>query len=136
MTTRPRVLVAMLGLDQHETAALAVATALRDGGFEVIYLGRFQTSQTIEAAAIAEDVDVIGISCHSWDYRAQLPDLLRRAQQLGVPVVLGGSVLTARDAEALLAAGVARVYGAGSRPQTFVEELRALALQRPHEASS
>jgi methylmalonyl-CoA mutase cobalamin-binding subunit len=34
------VLLAILGLDQHEVGAMAVARTLRDAGMEVIYLGR------------------------------------------------------------------------------------------------
>ena len=43
MRGRYRVIVAKPGLDGHDRGARVVARALRDAGFEVIYLGLFQT---------------------------------------------------------------------------------------------
>ena len=65
MSARLRVLVTVLGLDQHEAGPLAVTRLLRDAGAEVIYAGRFQIPQTIATAAVQEDVDVVGVSAHS-----------------------------------------------------------------------
>ncbi|MDP2952440.1 MAG: cobalamin-dependent protein, partial [Chloroflexota bacterium] len=53
------------GLDGHDRGAKLVARALRDAGMEVIYTGLQQTPQQIMAAAIQEDVDVIGLSFYS-----------------------------------------------------------------------
>lgn len=63
-----RILLSLLGLDQHEAGAFAVARLLRDAGMEVVYLGRFVTPDRIVRAALEEGVDVIGLSCHSWEY--------------------------------------------------------------------
>jgi methylmalonyl-CoA mutase, C-terminal domain len=57
-----RVLVAKPGLDGHDRGAKVVARALRDAGMEVIYLGIRQTPAEIAAVAVAEDVDVVGLS--------------------------------------------------------------------------
>ena len=63
MSDRPiRVLVAKPGLDGHDRGAKVVARALRDAGMEVIYSGLRQTPQQIAAAAVQEDVDVVGLS--------------------------------------------------------------------------
>lgn len=62
MSARLRVLVTVLGLDQHEAGPLAVTRLLRDAGSEVIYAGRFQIPETIATAAVQEDVDVVGVS--------------------------------------------------------------------------
>lgn len=109
MTTAPiRVLVAVLGLDQHEAGSLAVARVLRDAGMEVIYTGRFQTPETVLRVAVEEDVGVVGISCHSWEflhYAADLASMLH-AQDPPIPIVMGGSVVTARDRQDVLASGV------------------------------
>lgn len=118
-----RVLIATLGLDQHEVGAVAVARQLRDAGMEVVYLGRFQLPPAIVKAAVDEAVDVIGLSCHSWEYLYYLDELLAllRERGLDIPVVLGGSVLTAADARALEAKGVAAVFG----PTSAVEDIPA-----------
>ena len=57
-----RVLVAKPGLDGHDRGAKLVARALRDAGFEVIYLGIRQRPDAIAAIAVQEDVDIVGLS--------------------------------------------------------------------------
>jgi methylmalonyl-CoA mutase C-terminal domain/subunit len=103
-----RVLIAVLGLDQHEAGSLAVARILRDAGIEVIYAGRFQLPETIAQTAVEEDVKVVGISCHSWEflhYARELAEVLHAADP-PIPVVVGGSVVTRKDREDVLASGV------------------------------
>ena len=108
-----RVMIAILGLDQHEVGAVAVARTLRDAGFEVLYLGRFNLPPAVVEAAVEEGVDVIGLSCHSWEYLHYLDELLGllREQKLEIPIVVGGSVVTAADARAIQAKGVAAAFG-------------------------
>jgi methylmalonyl-CoA mutase, C-terminal domain len=121
----PRVLVAILGLDQHETGALGVSAMLRDAGMEVVYLGRFATPATIARAASDEAVDVVGISCHSWEYLYFVDELLGLLD--GTPLVAGGSVITADDARMLLGKGVAAVFGPSATVDVMVPAIRDLA---------
>ena len=105
---RIRVLITVMGLDQHEAGSLAVARLLRDAGIEVVYAGRFQLPATIAGAAIEEDVDVVGVSAHSWEflhYAGELVERLAEAQP-PIPVLVGGSVVTAADRRRVLAEGV------------------------------
>jgi methylmalonyl-CoA mutase C-terminal domain/subunit len=127
-----RVLIGMLGLDQHEVGALAVAGMLRDAGMEVVYTGRFNLPQSIVKAAVEEGVDVIGLSCHSWEYLYYIDELLQllRAQDLRIPVVVGGSVLIADDARTLLDKGVSAVLGPTATRQDIVTMVRNLASGR------
>ena len=111
-----RVLLAILGLDQHEAGAFAVARLLRDAGMEVIYLGRFGTPEAGRAAAASDEgVDVIGLSCHSWEYLYYLDELfeLLKSRELDIPIVVGGSVLNPQDENEIRAKGVAATFGAG-----------------------
>src|SRR5260370_719479 len=63
MIERPiRVLVAKVGLDGHDRGAKIVARCLRDAGMEVVYTGLHRTPEEVVAAAVQEDVDVLGIS--------------------------------------------------------------------------
>jgi methylmalonyl-CoA mutase C-terminal domain/subunit len=130
--TPERVLVAILGLDQHETGALAVSSMLRDAGMEVIYLGRFASPQTIAATALDESVDVVGVSCHSWEYVYYVDDLLHllRERDDGIPLVLGGSVITPADGRRLREKGVAAVFGPSAAADEIVRAVRDLAAQR------
>ena len=111
-STRPiRVLIAKPGLDGHDRGAKVIARALRDAGMEVIYSGLRQTPEQVAAAAIQEDVDVVGLSILSGSHLELIPDVVRRLRGEGVdvPVVVGGIIPTA-DAERLRAAGVDGVY--------------------------
>lgn len=125
-----RVVLGILGLDQHETGALAVARAFSTAGFEVIYLGRFQTPESVARAAITEGADVVGISCHSWEFLEFVDDLLARLRDAEVPLVMGGSVLTERDASTLTGKGVAAVFGAGSTFAEMVARIEAIRAAR------
>jgi methylmalonyl-CoA mutase C-terminal domain/subunit len=103
-----RALVTVLGLDQHEAGSLAIARLLRDAGVEVIYAGRFQLPETISSIAVDEDVDVVGVSAHSWEflhYAGELADRLGAAEP-PIPVVVGGSVVTPADRDEILAQGI------------------------------
>jgi len=127
-----RVLIAILGLDQHEAGAFAVARILRDAGMEVVYLGRFGTPELVVGAAQDEGVDVIGLSCHSWEYLYYLDEMMEliTGGGLDIPVVIGGSVLSREDKAAIEAKGVAASFGPGARAEEIVETIRRLAGSR------
>ena len=124
-----RVLIAMLGLDQHEVGAVAVAGLLRDAGMEVVYAGRFNLPRAVVKTALEEGVDVIGLSCHSWEYLYYLDELLAllREQGLNVPLVIGGSVVTPGDAQELLAKGVSAAFGPTATPDQIIAAVTRLA---------
>jgi methylmalonyl-CoA mutase C-terminal domain/subunit len=127
-----RILLAILGLDQHEAGAFAVAALLRDAGMEVIYLGRFATPEIVVDSALEEGVDVIGLSCHSWEYLYYLDELFERlkGRELDIPVVVGGSVLSRDDKNEIQAKGVAATFGPGADADEIVLQIRSLAETR------
>ncbi|GAA5182390.1 protein meaA [Rugosimonospora acidiphila] len=109
---RLRLLVGKPGLDGHSNGAEQIAMCARDAGFEVVYQGIRLTPGQIVAAAVQEDVDVVGLSVLSGAHLEAVPAVLAglaAAGLPGVPVVVGG-VIPAGDASALRAAGVARVF--------------------------
>ena len=106
-----RVVIGTLGLDQHEVGAMAISQLLVRHGYEVIYLGRFNTPARLAAVAGQEDADIIGVSVHSWEFTAYAGELLERCRELGVGLVFGGSVLTEADRADLLARGADAVFG-------------------------
>lgn len=124
-----RVFIGLLGMDQHEVGAIAVSRMLRDAGMEIIYGGRFNTPPGIVKTSMEEDVDVIGISCHSWEYLHYMPVLLGLLKEKGldIPVVVGGSVITPRDGAALSRQGVAAVFGPSSTPGEIIETIRRIS---------
>lgn len=133
--SRYRILIGVMGVDQHENGAIAVARMLREAQMQVCDAGLFNTPESIVEKALAEAADVIGISCHSWEFEHYLPLLLRRLRDEGrdIPVVVGGSVLTPKDRERLARLGVAATFAAGSTPDEIVDSIRALARARASE---
>ena len=127
---RGRVIIGTLGLDQHEVGALAVSRILARHGFEVLYLGRFNTPAGLASAAVEEDADVVGVSVHSWEYEAHVDELVRRCHEAGTAVVLGGSVLTEADKVTLAARGIDAVFGAYAPEDEIVPAIDALVTRR------
>ena len=80
-----RVLVAKPGLDGHDRGAKVVAAALRDAGMEVIYTGLHQTPEMIAAAAVQEDVDVVGLSILSGAHMTLFPRVRQLLDTDGTP---------------------------------------------------
>ena len=124
---RLRVLVAKPGLDGHDRGAKVVAHALRDAGLEVIYSGLKRSPEEIVAEAIQEDVDVIGLSVLSGAHLTLSEKLLGRLRANGagdVAVVVGGTI-PAKDADALRAMGVRRVFPMGTPLPEIVSYFRS-----------
>jgi methylmalonyl-CoA mutase C-terminal domain/subunit len=118
--TPKRILLAKTGLDCHDTGIVTVAQALREAGYEVVYLGLHNAPRAVVKAAIEEDVDGIGVSYLSGQHMTQMRRLLEamREQNCSVPIFCGG-VIPAEDAQALKAMGVAAVVP----PGTLTEDL-------------
>lgn len=107
-----RVLVGKPGLDGHSNGAEQVAVRARDAGFEVVYQGIRLTPEQIVAAAVAEDVHLVGLSILSGSHMELVPDVLERlraADAADIPVVVGG-IIPATDAARLKDLGVAEVF--------------------------
>jgi methylmalonyl-CoA mutase cobalamin-binding domain/chain len=126
MSSRGRIVVGTLGLDQHEVGAIAVAQLLMRTGFEVIYLGRFNTPAKLAAVAEQEGAEVVGVSVHSWELAAYARELVAACHAAGAAVVVGGSVLTEADERLLTAQGVDATFGPYAREEAIVETLDAL----------
>jgi (2R)-ethylmalonyl-CoA mutase len=109
---RLRVLVAKPGLDGHSNGAEQVAVRARDAGFEVVYQGIRLTPEQIVAAAVAEDVHLVGISILSGSHMELVPEIIAGLRDAGagdVPVIVGG-IIPDTDARALRDRGVAAVF--------------------------
>ena len=125
---REHFLIGTLGLDQHENGAIAVRRMLEEAQMRVTYVGRFNTPDSIAEEAAQAGVDVIGISCHSWEYLDMVPELLEKLKERGDdrPVVIGGSVITASDAEKMKALGVSAVFNGAPSDDQIIDTLRDL----------
>ncbi len=109
---RPKLLVGKPGLDGHSNGAEVIAVAARDAGFEVVYAGIRLEPAAIAAAAIQEDVDIVGLSVLSGSHVALCAAVVAELRARGggdVPVVVGGTIPAADHAE-LAALGIRRVF--------------------------
>ena len=88
--TRLRILVAKPGLDGHSNGAEQIAVRARDCGFEVVYQGIRLTPDEIIAAAVAEDVHLVGISILSGSHLRARPHHRRRPAGGGAGRRAGG----------------------------------------------
>ena len=122
-----RVLIAKPGLDGHDRGAKVLARGLRDEGFEVIYTGIRRTTEAIIAAAIEEDVDVVGCSILSGAHATLLPKVVAGLRDAGAAdvLVVAGGIIPEEDRVGLEAAGIAAIFGPGSTIAEIATYLRA-----------
>src|SRR5918992_2595192 len=108
---RVKILVGKPGLDGHSNGAEQIAVRARDAGMDVVYEGIRLTPARIASTAVQEGVHAVGLSILSGSHRELIPSVLEELRSAGadVPVVVGG-IIPPADADALQAAGIARVY--------------------------
>ncbi|HWP11987.1 MAG TPA: cobalamin B12-binding domain-containing protein [Ramlibacter sp.] len=122
---RVRVLLAKVGLDGHDRGVKTVARYLVDAGMEVIFTGLRSTPGQVVAAAVQEDVDVVGMSFLAGDHMILAPkviDGLRECQQK--PMVIVGGIILARDIPKLKQMGVDEVFLPGTPPNNIVRYIQ------------
>jgi len=131
-----RVLIAKPGLDGHDRGAKVIARALRDAGMEVIYSGLRQTPAQIAAAAVQEDVDVVGLSILSGAHNVLFPEILRELKERGGSdiLVLAGGIIPDKDIPSLKALGIREIFLPGTPTRTLVEFIRREAGARAQSA--
>jgi methylmalonyl-CoA mutase C-terminal domain/subunit len=130
-----RVLVAKPGLDGHDRGAKVVAAALRDAGMEVIYTGLHQTPEMIAAAAVQEDVDVVGLSVLSGAHMTLFPrvqDLLREHGRDDV-LITGGGIIPKEDMEELRKRGIGRLFGPGTATAELIQYITEWYAERERQ---
>jgi len=118
---RIRILVAKPGLDGHDRGARVIARAYRDAGFEVVYTGLHQTPEQIVAAALQEDVDLIGLSVLSGAHMSLFKRVLEllKAKKAGDVAVIGGGIIPEKDIPKLKKLGIKEIF----LPGTSLDEI-------------
>ena len=125
--TRPahvKVLLAKLGLDGHDRGLKVIARAMRDAGFEVVYMGMRVTADQVAQTALQEDVEVVGISILSGAHMRLIPrltDSLKARQISDDILLLVGGTIPEDDVEDLHNLGVQGVFPVGSFTSTMTK---------------
>ncbi len=107
-----RILLAKVGLDGHDRGVKVLAALLMKEGFEVTYLGLYNTPEMVVRSALEEDVDVIGISFLSGEHLTLTPKIVAEMKKQGLEDVLliVGGIIPAVDEDALLKMGVGKIF--------------------------
>jgi methylmalonyl-CoA mutase cobalamin-binding domain/chain len=104
-----------------------IARVMRDAGIHVVYSGLWQTPRSLAIGARDEDVDCVAASMMSNSHLVLVPRLLQELKAVGrgdIAVNVGG-IIPQADVQALLDAGVARVYHTGTGMEEIVDSVRA-----------
>ena len=120
-----RVVISKVGLDGHDRGIRVVTAALREAGMEVIYLGTYQTPETIVQSALQEDADVIGLSYLSGGelvYTPKVVELMKKNRMNDVLLLVGG-VFPKEEIQALKKMGVDEVF-MGTFTKSIVEYIQ------------
>jgi methylmalonyl-CoA mutase len=130
---RPRILVVKMGQDGHDRGAKVIATAFADLGFDVDVGPLFQTPEEAARQAVENDVHVVGVSSQAAGHTTLVPELVKALEKLGASdiVVTAGGVIPEQDYDALKRAGVAEVFGPGTKvPAAARRVLELISHQR------
>jgi len=119
-----RVLVAKPGTDSHYRGAELLCQILRNAGMEVIYTGRYQTSDMIVNTAVAEDVDVVCLSSLAWSQEKFYSEIAKMLKDKGTDIcVVGGGIISKKAIPALKKAGVTGFYGPGTPNDVIINHI-------------
>ena len=111
------------GLDGHDRGIKVLASAYRDSGMEVSYLGLRQTPEMIVSAALQEDADVIALSSLNNAHNTIFTDVLdaMKNNKLENILLVGGGIIPKDDANKLEKLGVGRLFGPGTPVQETID---------------
>ncbi len=117
------IVMAKPGLDGHDRGIKVLASAYRDAGMEVIYLGLRQTPEMIVSAALQEDADVIALSVLSGAHMTVFPKVmdLMKKNEIDDVLLTGGGIISDKDKKSLANLGVGQLFGPGTPVQDTVD---------------
>lgn len=136
MTRAKRVLLGTC--DGHTRGINNITAFLRDAGFEVIYLGYYQSPESIAAAALEEDPDLVGVSILSGAHKKileRLTALLKNADD--ERVIMAGGIIPPKDHKKLKELGVSLVFSpSASIEKDIIPAISALGPNCSEDADS
>ena len=123
MKRKIRIIMAKPGLDGHDRGIKILASAYRDKGMEVIFLGLRQTPEMIVSAALQEDADVIALSSLNIAHMTIFPKVKTIMNDRGLSDVLltGGGIIPEKDMESLYEIGVGKLFGPGTPVKNTID---------------
>jgi len=101
---------------------------LADAGFEVIYLGLYNTAEGIVKAVLQENADLIGCSFLGGEHLFYCKKLLHSLRQSGLDdrkLIIGG-VIPPDDVKTLKDMGVSAIFTPGTMRSTIIQKVNEL----------
>ena len=128
---RPRIMIAKMGQDGHDRGAKVVATAYADLGFDVDIGPLFQTPEEAAKQAVENDVHIVGISSLAAGHKTLVPKVIEELKKLEREdiMVIAGGVIPKQDYAFLYDAGVAGVYGPGTKIPLAAKQILELLIE-------
>jgi len=126
MEKKIKILLSKVGLDTHDRGIKVLAHNLKNAGMEVVYLGLYQTPESIVNASIQEDVDVIGLSCLSGEHifaSEKIAKLIKERNANDMLFIIGGP-LPVEEISVLKEMGVGEVFRPGSQIEDIVKYIK------------
>ncbi len=117
-----KIIVAKPGLDGHDRGAKLLCRIFAEAGMEVVYTGLRQTPEMIAEAALQEDADVVGLSSLSGVHNYFFPKVVKvlEEKEINDVLIVGGGIIPDEDIPELKKAGVAEIFGPGTRTDKIV----------------
>ncbi len=129
MKKSKRILIGKVGLDGHDNGIRIVSKWLADAGYEVIYLGLYNTPEGILKAVLQENADLIGCSFLGGEHLFYCRKLLELLRQNGLEekkLIVGG-VVPPEDVTVLKEMGVSAIFTPGTRRDTIIQKVNELS---------
>jgi methylmalonyl-CoA mutase len=106
-----------MGQDGHDRGAKVIATAFADVGFDIDLSPMFSTPAEVAKQAVENDVHVVGCSSQAAGHKTLVPELIEELKKLGADdiIVVAGGVIPKQDYDFLYDAGVAAIFGPGTK---------------------
>jgi methylmalonyl-CoA mutase len=128
---RPRIMVVKMGQDGHDRGAKVIATSFADIGFDVDIGPLFQTPEEAARQAIENDVHIVGVSSLAAGHKTLVPQIIDQLRKQGREdiLVVAGGVIPKQDYSFLEEAGVAGIYGPGTKIALAAQELLDILIE-------
>lgn len=128
---RPRIMVAKMGQDGHDRGAKVIATSFADIGFDVDIGPLFQTPEEAAKQAVENDVHIIGVSSLAAGHKTLVPQVMKALASYNredIMVIVGG-VIPEQDYDFLWQAGVAGIFGPGTKISKAAQDILTVLLE-------
>lgn len=124
-----KVLLSKPGLDGHDVGVKVLAHGLIDAGFKVFYTGLRKTIDEIVDMAVANNVDIIGLSILSGTHiiLAQKMKNVLAERNLTIPWFVGGNI-PAKDIDELKKIGATEAFPTGSKVKDVVDYFNSIKI--------